>query len=208
MYAVLLTSSMALALLSKGQPALVPPEVVPVVVPADPFVFVEIQPPILACVFPVFLVYPRPSSTSSRLIEVEGCWPAFPAAHPPTETGIIPRKVSHLTYLNHALLGKGLRGSLEVRRKKRAPRVSSRRSSRPEPLAPLFVMPCALSTDDIASDLHGVPCRGVPLACRAALALPRHTAHLKSFTSKRENARENEKKVRALAPSVPERGQE
>ncbi len=106
---------------------LVSPEVVPVVVPTDPFVFVEIQPPILAFVFPVFLVYPPPSSTSSRLIEVEGCWPAFPAAHPPAETRIMLHKASHLTYPNHTLLAKGARGQLEVPRKKRAPRVSSRR---------------------------------------------------------------------------------
>ncbi len=39
-------------------------------------------------------------------------------------------------------------------------------------------MPCALSTDDIARISTTSLCRGVPLACRAALALPRHTAHL------------------------------
>ncbi len=93
----------------KGHRALVPPKIVALVVPADPFVFVEIQPPILAFVFPVFLVYPPPSSTWSRLIEVEGS-PALPAAPPPAETGIIPRKASHLTYPNHALLAKGPRG--------------------------------------------------------------------------------------------------
>ncbi len=92
----------------KGHRALISPEVVLVVVPADPFVFVEIQPSIVF-VFLVFLVYPPPSSTSSRLIEVEGN-PAVPAAPPPAETRIVLRKASHLTYLNHALLAKGPRG--------------------------------------------------------------------------------------------------
>ncbi len=65
-------SVLLLEIAGQGHRALISPEVVPVVVPADPFVFVEIQPPILVFVFPVFLVYPPPSSTSSRLIEVEG----------------------------------------------------------------------------------------------------------------------------------------
>ncbi len=105
----------------KGHRALVPPKIVALVVPGDPFVFVEIQPPILVFVFVVFLVYPLVSSTSSRLIEVEGN-PAVPAAPPPAETRIVLRKASHLTYLNHALLAKGPRGSLEVPRKKRGRR--------------------------------------------------------------------------------------
>ncbi len=70
----------------------------------------------------------------------------------------------------------------------------------------MFVMPCALSTDDIARISTTSLCRGVSLACRAALALPRHTAHLKSLTSKRENARENEKKSAGRLPRLVVRG--
>ena len=89
--------------------ALVSPEVVPVVVSADPFVFVEIQPPILVFVRPVVLVS-LTTSTSSRLIEVEGSRLAVPVAPPPAETRIMLREASHLTYLNHACLAKDLRG--------------------------------------------------------------------------------------------------
>ncbi len=85
--------------------ALVSPKVV-VIVPANPLVVIEIQPPILVFVCPVILI----SLTTSRLIEVESGRLVVPAPTPPAETRIMLREASHLTYLNHACLAKGLRG--------------------------------------------------------------------------------------------------
>ncbi len=45
-------------------------------------------------------------------------------------------------------------------------------------------------------DLHGLPCHGVSSACRAALALPRHTAHSPRITP----ARDTEEKSASIRP--------